>query len=189
MIPTGMRRSTPTTRREETSGHQQQRWSVQISQVGTIGPYSGLDLQLRTAFGTVDHDLHRKRRAATSRLYSSDAIANAESTIQEQVERLSETFQRYAENREVLELRKTFLAFATDTVALHNLGKSMDLQSDERRAEEWHRTIRTVAKLTPVVKQFPWVTDVVRNLPVGAFKMIMPDLAGVQQLHHVSLSS
>lgn len=188
MIQIGMRRFMPTTRQEETNGHQQPRCSVQISEVGTIDPFSRLDSQLRTAFGTVDHNIHRKRRVANSRLYASDAIANAESMVQEQVERLSEIFQRYVENGEVLELRKRFLAFTTDTVALHTLGQSMDLQSDERRAEEWHRTIRTVAKLTPFAKQFPWVIDVVRNLPVGPFKMIMPDMARLLQLHHVRLS-
>ena len=143
---------------------------------------------METAFGTVDHYLHRKRRAANSRLHSINAIANAESLVQEQVERLSDIFERCFEKGEVLELRTRFLAFTTDTVALHSLGQSMGLQSDERRAEEWYRTIRAIAKLTPLLKQFPWVIDVFQNLPVGAVYSIMPDLARVLQLRRVSSS-
>lgn len=90
----------------------------------------------KKAFGTVDHDLHRKRRAANSRLHSTTSIANAERLIHEQIERLSNNFQRSFEEGEVLELRMRFLAFTTDTVALFSLGQSMDLLDNNRRAEE-----------------------------------------------------
>ena len=118
----------------------------------------------KKAFGTVDHDLHR------SRLHSTTSIANAERLIHEQIERLSNIFQRSFEEGEVLELRMRFFAFTTDTVALFSLGQSMDLLDNDRRAEEWNRTVCTVTKVTPFVKQFPWIINVDKKLPISVVR-------------------
>lgn len=54
------------------------------------------------------------------------------------------------------------------------------------RAEEWNRTIRAVAKLTPLLKQLACLWPFFGALPVGAIHLIMPDLATLLQLHRVS---
>lgn len=99
---------------------------------------------------------------------------------------LSGIFQSSFERGETLELRTRFLAFTTDTVALYSLGQTMGLQGDERRAQEWNQTIRAVAKLTPLVKQFPWSIDISSILPLGMAHLIMPDFARVLQFRQVS---
>ena len=110
---------------------------------------------------------------------------NAEPLLRSQVDRLSIIFQQAFGKGEVLDLRPRFLAFTTDTVALHTLGHSMGLQDDETRAEDWNRTIRAVAKLTPLLKHFPWMIGFVQKLPVNLVRVIMPDLARLLQLHCV----
>ena len=118
-------------------------------------------------------------------MHSTTSVANAETLVHEQVEQLVDVFQRSFEKGEVLELRMRFLAFTTDTVALFCLGQSTNIQNNERRAEEWNRTMRTVTKVTPFVKQFPWIINIALKLPIGLVHSIMPNLTGVLQLHHV----
>ncbi|KAL8745009.1 MAG: hypothetical protein Q9190_002823 [Brigantiaea leucoxantha] len=134
-------------------------------------------------FGTIEHDIHRKRRAANSRILSISAVTSAESLIKDQVEHLSKNFQGCYKKGQILELRTRFLAFTTDTVALHALGESMGLQDDDLQAEEWNRTIRAVAKLTSLVKQFPWIINLFKKLPLGMLQRLAPDLARILQLH------
>ena len=187
MILTGMKHFIPATRPEETNGPQQPKWQVQIEEVCINGTPQTSSSLYHTAFGTVDHDLHRKRRAANSRLHSTAAIASAEVLVRGQVERLSSIFRNAFETGEVLELRTRFLAFTTDTVALYSLGESLEYLSSRQRSEEWGRTIRAVAGLTPLVKQFPWLIDIVKSIPLAVATRIMPpDLARVSQFHYVS---
>ena len=62
----------------------------------------------------------------------------------------------------------------------------MGLQDDDLQAEEWNRTIRAVAKLTSLVKQFPWIINLFKKLPLGMLQRLAPDLARILQLHQVS---
>ncbi len=113
-------------------------------------------------------------------------MASIQGLLQNQVQTLSNVFQNCYEMGEVVELRTKFIAFATDTVTRYALGESMGLQNDQRSAEEWQQTIRAVAGLTPIVKQFPWTISLSKNLPVDAVRLVHPELARVAQLHHVS---
>ena len=61
----------------------------------------------------------------------------------------------------------------------------MDLLNNESRTEEWNRMMRTVTKVTPLVKQFPWIINIARKLPIGVAHSIIPNLTGVLQLHRV----
>ena len=105
--------------------------------------------------------------------------------MKEQVERLSEISKGFFGRGEIIELRRVFLAFTTDTVALHSLGQTLGLQNDGNRAKDWSRTMRAVAQLTPFIKQFPWILSAVQNLPIIAVEAVMPDLARVLRLHEV----
>ena len=145
----------------------------------------GLIISL-VAFGTVEHHIHRKRRAANMPVLSMGAIRSAEDMIKAQVEKLCTRFQAYSKSGMPVELRTQFIAFTTDTIALHSLGQSLGLQDDENKAKDWNLTIRAVAKLTPLVKQFPWALETLKKIPVKIFRLISVDLARLLQYHHVS---
>jgi hypothetical protein len=87
---------------------------------------------------------------------------------------------------ETVELRLRFLAFTTDTITRHALGESNNLQSNLVNAQQWSRTIRAVAKVTPFVKQFPWIITLVLELPIGVVRFLLPDLARLLDFHRVS---
>jgi hypothetical protein len=135
----------------------------------------------------VSHELHRKRRNGNGHLFSGRDIARAEPTFQENVQRLSSVFKACFQRKEVIELRLRCSAHTTNTVSQFALGKIFGLQQDQRRAEEWLSTVRAVANFTPTVKQFPWLLDMARWVPVWVNRCLSPELARLLQNHVVSV--
>ena len=87
--------------------------------------------------------------------------------------------------QEVLKLRVTFLAYATDIVCCYVFDKPMGLQKDEQRAERWSETILNVARCTPFVKQFPWILDLALRIPVPVLEKLTPTMGGLARFHSV----
>ncbi|KAI3324236.1 cytochrome P450 [Xylariaceae sp. AK1471] len=133
-------------------------------------------------FGTVPHSIHRKRRAAVSPLFSKVSVAASETTIYENVDRMLASILRQISSNGYAEMRMNFLAFSTDTLAEHAFGETLDLLRNEDKAKNWQNTIKAVAYLTPIVKQFPWVIPVALKLPVRPLELIVPDLARIVRL-------
>lgn len=85
----------------------------------------------------------------------------------------------------VVELRKTYLAITTDTLSGHAFQKSHGLLEEDRKADDWKKTIKAVAILTPLIKQFTWIIPLALKLPLGPLQMVVPDLARIVALHRV----
>ncbi|KAL9013617.1 MAG: hypothetical protein Q9173_001694 [Seirophora scorigena] len=134
-------------------------------------------------FGTVDHYLHGKRRAALSPLFSSRAIADADGVLQEQVHILSNALERRFASGEVVELRNLFVAFTSDTIHQYTMGESMGLQRDEQGARQWWLAMDSVSKTTPIAKQFPWMLAFGLKMPLRLIHMLRPEMTGLMQLH------
>ncbi|KAK6598717.1 cytochrome P450 [Botrytis cinerea] len=115
-------------------------------------------------FGTVEHDIHRKRRAANIRI-------------------LSDQFERYLSTKEIIDLRVTFLAFTTDTITRYALGENKNLQENKTLAVDWSATIRAVARITPPMKQFPWMMAVALYIPIKIIRFFMPELSRLVHYH------
>jgi hypothetical protein len=144
-----------------------------------------MNLTKATAFGTVSHDLHRKRRLAISPFFSRKFTKNAETVFQDQVERLSRVLHSSYQSGNVLDLRITYLAFTTDTVCRLAFGGSLGLQDNTSSAEDWAETMEAVARLTPLIKQFPFLISLVKKVPLPLLSYVVPVLARLLQLHEV----
>ena len=62
----------------------------------------------------------------------------------------------------------------------------MGLQDDYDRAKSWSCTMRALAQLTPLIKQFPWLINLVQKLPSNIIRPWLPNLARVVFLIRVS---
>ena len=87
--------------------------------------------------------------------------------------------------RGVVELRKTYLALTTDILADHAFGKSLDLLLEDQKANDWKRTIKAVAILTPLIKQFTWIIPIALIIPLRLLHIVVPVLARIVALRHV----
>lgn len=142
-------------------------------------------LILPPAFGTVDHHLHGKRRAALSPLFSSRAFAKVDGIMQEQVKMLSDAFRGRFTSTEVVELRSVSVAFTMDTICQYVIGEPMGLQRDGKRAMKWWRTLEEVSKTVPMAKQFPWMLGLGQKVPLGLIRKLKPEMAGLLEIHKV----
>lgn len=143
-----------------------------------------------TAFGTLAHETHRRRRATISPLFSKSACAASESSIYKNVDLLLAHIDDQICKTGSVEMRKVYLAFTTDTLSAHCFGKSTRLLQDDQAALEWQRTIKAVAILTPLAKQFPWIIPLALKCPLWPLQMIVPDLARIvkaRRVEHIRL--
>ncbi|KAL8836207.1 MAG: hypothetical protein Q9176_006468 [Flavoplaca citrina] len=152
------------------------KWPAAAKMVGT--PLAG--------FGTVEHTVHGKRRAALSPLFSSRSIVDAGDVMKEQIEILCRRFGHHHKTKEPIGLRTAFMGFTLDIVSVFALGESMGLQHDMDRARGWVDMLKAVSKITPMAKQFPWLISWGQKLPLGILRVIDPTMAGLLQVHEVS---
>ncbi len=105
--------------------------------------------------------------------------------IYAKVNTLSRLLKEKAATGGILELRQTFLALTTDTLSRHTFDRPSDLLSNEQAAAEWLRTVKSIAGLTPLVKQYTWIIPLALKSPLAPLRAIVPDLARIVALRLV----
>ncbi|KAK2758476.1 cytochrome P450 [Colletotrichum kahawae] len=143
-------------------------------------------------FGTVDHELHRRRRAAISGFFSRQSVLNHEDLIHEKVDLLCEVFKQAMFDGEPMNIRIPLLAFTTDFYCAHALGENgnMKLLQDQEKAQVWRHSIIGLLHMTPFVRQFPWMIPYALELPLWLIKMISADMAlDIRQQAKVAIDS
>ena len=139
-------------------------------------------------FGTISHDAHKKRRAAISPFFSKASVTDSESLIQSKADDLIASLDQQFCKHGYSEMRKNFLAFTTDVLCEHTFNESMDLLLDDRKATEWQSTIKAIAVLTPLIKQFVWIIPIALRIPARLLMYIVPVLGRIVALRKVSSS-
>ncbi|KAK8090180.1 Cyrochrome P450 monooxygenase [Apiospora hydei] len=144
---------------------------------------------IHTGFGTVDHDLHRLRRAPLAKFFSRSMIARLEPEIQALAQTLCDKLLAQS-GKEAFDLTVAYSCFTTDAISGYAFGQSLGYLT----REGWYPNFRnpTIAALKPVyVLRFlpflkhlassaAWVVDylpedvglVVRNLQIDLPKKI-----------------
>jgi hypothetical protein len=97
--------------------------------------------------------------------------------IHEKVELFGKKLSGHLANDGIAEMRKTFLAMATDTICGHAFETSLDWLKDENATLEWQKTMRATAILIPLQKQFMWMVPIALKLPLWVLRTTVPDIA------------
>ncbi|KAL8920044.1 MAG: hypothetical protein Q9172_004674 [Xanthocarpia lactea] len=137
----------------------------------------------RYAFGTVDHYIHRQRRAAVKTFVSKKTVQTFQSSICSTVELLCREFNHFAATGETFECGTYFLSWATDSVAKYLENSTYGLLDDARRRQDWQETIAQVVELTPLVKQFPFFMPFVLKVPGWLMQILSPKMNRVLLMH------
>ncbi|PLB51408.1 benzoate 4-monooxygenase cytochrome P450 [Aspergillus steynii IBT 23096] len=123
-------------------------------------------------FGTVEHETHRRRRAAISPFFSKAMTTSVEPLIYNKVKELCKTVQYQVSHYGHTEMRTNFLAFATDTVCEHTFADvELCLLQSERKANDWKKTIYT----------FTWILPIALKLPLDLLRKFFPSVAGIAE--------
>ena len=124
-------------------------------------------------------------RLANSGFFSQHAVKEAEPVIRRHIEQLCRNLSATIAEGSIVELWVALLAFTTDTISKIAFGSSRGLLGDTEGIKSWHETIIAVAKMTTLLKQFPWMAGLAMKLSVRGFQLVSPALARLLGLHRV----
>ncbi|KAF2437240.1 hypothetical protein P171DRAFT_492339 [Karstenula rhodostoma CBS 690.94] len=138
----------------------------------------------RAGFGTSLHDVHRKRRASMSPLFSKAAVSSMTATIYSKVELMLQNVHQQIQRQGFAELHLNWLAMNLDSLAdsFLGIGNGTDLLKDEQKARAWAGTVDAVATSTPFAKQFTWFIPLASRLPMWVLKILTPEVSRLVKL-------
>ncbi|CAI6331170.1 unnamed protein product [Periconia digitata] len=136
--------------------------------------FMGLDL---CVFATVEHDLHRKRRAALLPFFSKASVRRLQPVITERVEVLLSRAKEFRGTGRVLNASCMFSALTNDVVNLYSFARC-DYRLEDPNFDPWARDASLQgANSANFMKHAPWINDVVKRLPDAMVAKILPALA------------
>ena len=136
---------------------------------------------------TIDHQTHKARRAPLTPFFSKRAVDNLESTIRAKVDLMTDGIKKqYLQAGRILPVGVPFTALTLDVISDYCFGQSWRCLSAPDFAPEWKRTMTNLFEPVPVVKQFPWIAQIMGSLPRSVLRSINPDMAMFQGAKDVS---
>ncbi|KAL8767664.1 MAG: hypothetical protein Q9209_005923 [Squamulea sp. 1 TL-2023] len=119
-----------------------------------------------SSVGTIENDLHRKRRAAVLPFFSKQKIHALEPVIQSAIDRLCHKMEDYVESGRPLNLRNAYKCFAADVVAEYCFASSGGLlEKPDFSLAHWKEHQQGL-KAGPKARYLPrWYLPVVRGAP------------------------
>lgn len=128
---------------------------------------------------TVDHDLHRKRRAPLAPYFSLSAIRRFDTVIRSKLELLSQKFENYRKSGQPINLDVAFTALTTDIITQYSFGISYDFLEANEFNPEWLPLLKGASEQSLLTKQMPWLTRAMRKIPVAWLVKVKPEMANL----------
>ena len=140
------------------------------------------------SFSTVPHDLHRRRKVANAPIVAKRTVVAKESIIAAHAAALRANLQRAVVGEEVVNLSVVFLGYSLDVAGAYFFDKTIGAQEDLGLARKWYAVARSMARITPIMKQFPTLAKLVARMPVTLVKRLWPDAGIVADLEEQMLA-
>lgn len=123
-----------------------------------------------SVFSTVDHDLHKMRRAALNPFFSVANVKRLQSVIEEQVENVLRRLSDHARSTsktppEPLDLVFVFAAFTNDVINEYAFARSGHLVNMPDFGRATIESIQKGTHMGTVVKHIPWALQLITALP------------------------
>lgn len=125
---------------------------------------------------TVDHDLHRRRRAPIAPYFSQQAIRRFDPVIREKLDVLYAKFEEYEKSGQPVNLDAAFTALTTDIITEYAFGISYGHLEAEGFNPEWVPLLMSASENSLLHKQIPWITGVMRKIPLSLLLKIKPEM-------------
>lgn len=145
------------------------------------------------AVGTVDHDIHKQRRAALNPFFSKKSVSQLEPTIQDNIDKLCARLLESAGTGKPVNLSDAFSCLSADVISDCAFGETYGLLASPDFAPEWRKfmmvctTFRSVSLVrvtdillqelslgTHLMKQFGWAYRLVMAISPGVLAFFHP---------------
>lgn len=129
------------------------------------------------AISTVEHDLHRVRRGAMSRMFSKDSVRRLEPIMQTNLNKLFKRFQELKESGEPVNLLHVYSAFTNDLITEYAFGISYNWLDAPKFNRFFFDFITSFHEMGAMANMFSWYMPLVNSLPDSFVKKINPGYA------------
>jgi hypothetical protein len=140
-------------------------------------------------FGTVDHELHRIRKAPLATYFSKRVYRMAEPIFQSQIEDFCARLHQCHVKDRITDIRVGYLSTATEIVSLYAFGHDIGLHDSATEAQDWLLTVKAIAAVSPFFKQYPYLAQWLLLCPGWLVKILYPVMEPSVRLHRVSTAS
>ncbi|KAH8704344.1 putative flavonoid 3-hydroxylase [Phaeosphaeriaceae sp. PMI808] len=134
-------------------------------------------------FGTVQHDVHRGRKAPLAAYFSRRVYRTAEPILRDQIDSFCDRFSNAFRQGQVRDVRIDYLSTATEIVSLYAFGHPIGLHDSAEEAHDWLLTVKAIAAVSPFFKQYPYVAQWLLPCPEWLVKIVYPVFAPSIRLH------
>lgn len=126
-----------------------------------------------SVFGTIAHDIHRRRRNALAPFFSTTSLRQLEPLIQDKISRLVDVFRQYQKNGKPIRLRPAFGALTSDIITEYCFGINEDnITAPGFNAIVLEATDRLTDR-THIVVHAQWLPKLLNKLPEKLVEAVM----------------
>ncbi|KAF9875010.1 trichodiene oxygenase [Colletotrichum karsti] len=136
-------------------------------------------------FGTIDHDLHRKRRGAMSKFFSRSQILRLEPKIHSLAHKLCDKLLEEASSQPIV-IADPYSCFATDLAAEYGFGTTFGLMDQGSWRPNFRRAVYSALNMTYIFKFFPFLKITLYAGP-WLSKFLPEDMAYLMDIFHITV--
>lgn len=139
------------------------------------------------ALGTIDHDLHRSRRAALNPFFSKQSVRRLEPIVQEALGKVLDRFSQHAKTGSPISVSLLYSALTSDIINNYAFGPSESALEQPDLNEPHFRAFIEAAEGYHITCYLPFLPKLYATLPLPVVKLMFPkvtvfvDLIGVRQ--------
>ena len=137
------------------------------------------------AISTVEHDVHRVRRGAMSRMFSKDSVRRLEPIMQNNFQKLLDRLEGIKASGKPVNLLYLYSAFTNDLITEYAFGVSYNWLEAPEFNNMFFNFITSFHEMGAIANMFSWWMPLINSLPAWANKMIDPGYVAFQEFVNV----
>ncbi|KAL5118194.1 hypothetical protein ACEQ8H_003866 [Pleosporales sp. CAS-2024a] len=119
--------------------------------------YGKFHLELgESGFGTVNHDLHRIRRAPVAKFFSRSMIARLEPEIKVLVQKLCSKLLKQSGDTKPFDITMAYSCFTTDAISGYSFGQSFGMLDQDGWVPNFRAPTASILRPVFIFRFFPW---------------------------------
>lgn len=124
---------------------------------------------------TMEHDFHRRRRAAVSGFFSKRSVHGLEPVVKRKIAKLVARLGAAREEGTVVNLVDAMSALTMDVISAYCFGRDMRQLDNADFAKQWFHQLQEGVKIRAVGRHFPWLVNGLMKMPKWLLKALNPD--------------
>lgn len=145
-----------------------------------------LFVQTDGSLATIDHDLHRLRRAAISPFFSKTNVRKLEPIIQSKVSKLMGRMYQLEQTREPVNLNIMYSAFTSDIILEYAFGESHHYLDNDDFNADFFGMMDSIHHIGAAAKQFGWLLPMLLSIPECISTRVDKGMAAFAKMQNVS---